>query len=93
MGVVFIKKLVLKLIKYYQTNISPYRPKSCRFLPTCSQYAKEAFETYNFFYAALLSLWRILRCNPFTKGGVDPVPEQKKYRYKYPPLKLEKKDK
>lgn len=68
-----MKKLVLKLIEIYQKN-TVNSPKRCRYSPTCSQYAKEAFETKNFFYAGILSVWRILRCNPFSRGGYDPVP-------------------
>lgn len=68
-----MKKLVLKLINKYQ-ELTVNSPKRCRYHPTCSQYAKEAFEKKNFFYAALLSTWRILRCNPFSKGGYDPLP-------------------
>lgn len=72
-----VKKLVIKLIEKYQ-DISKHKTPSCRYKPTCSQYAKEAYQTRNFFYAGLLSIWRILRCNPFSKGGYDPVPKKKK---------------
>lgn len=68
-----MKKFVLYLIDLYQKNTVNAAPR-CRYHPTCSNYAKEAFETKNFLVAAILSSWRILRCNPFSKGGYDPVP-------------------
>ncbi|MFP4078300.1 MAG: membrane protein insertion efficiency factor YidD [Candidatus Izemoplasmataceae bacterium] len=71
-----MKKLIIRWIEWYQ-RISRHKSPTCRYKPTCSHYAKEAFETRNFFYAALLSIWRILRCNPFSKGGYDPVPKPK----------------
>lgn len=65
------------LIRFYQAVISPLLGPSCRFTPTCSRYALEAFQTHNFFVASWLTIWRILRCNPFTRGGYDPVPPGK----------------
>jgi len=69
-----VNQAPLALIRFYRAFISPLFPPSCRFHPTCSAYAVEAFETHNFFKASWLSVWRILRCNPFSKGGYDPVP-------------------
>ena len=74
-----MKKIVIKLISSYQKMSKNTNP-TCRYTPTCSAYAKEAFETRNFFVASGLSIWRILRCNPFSKGGFDPVPQKKKNR-------------
>jgi len=71
-----MKKLIIKLIEKYQ-DISRNTTPTCRYRPTCSHYAKEAFEKRNIFIAAALSIWRILRCNPFSKGGYDPVPAPK----------------
>ncbi len=68
-----MKKFVLSLINKYQ-KATVDAPKRCRYYPSCSQYAKEAFEKKNFFYAAILSVWRILRCNPLSRGGYDPIP-------------------
>ncbi len=68
-----MKKCMIRMIRYYQKNI-PHEPH-CRYTPTCSQYALEAYEKFNFFKASWLSLWRILRCNPLSKGGYDPVPK------------------
>ncbi|ACF47327.1 MAG: membrane protein insertion efficiency factor YidD [Prosthecochloris sp.] len=62
------------LITFYRSYISPLTGPSCRFHPTCSRYAIDAFEQHNFFYAFYLTVWRVLRCNPFSRGGYDPVP-------------------
>ncbi|MDP2303050.1 MAG: membrane protein insertion efficiency factor YidD [Ignavibacteria bacterium] len=61
------------LIKLYQKFISPLFPPSCRFHPTCSEYSKQAFEKYGVVRGIIKSVWRILRCNPFNKGGFDPL--------------------
>ena len=68
------KKILIYSIKGYHNCISPYLKTSCRFYPTCSQYAVEAIEKYGVLKGGLLTAWRILRCNPFAKGGYDPVP-------------------
>jgi uncharacterized protein len=60
-------------IKFYQKFISPLFPSSCRFYPTCSQYAVEALQKYGIIKGTFKSIWRILRCNPFNKGGYDPL--------------------
>ena len=70
-----MKQIFLKLIKFYQKGISPFFPARCRYEPTCSQYAVEAIEKYGALKGGYLALRRILRCNPFSKGGYDPVPE------------------
>ncbi len=69
--------LVIFLIQCYQICLSPYLPKSCRFTPSCSQYAVEAFKTFQFWYASYLTIRRILRCNPFGSCGDDPLPKPK----------------
>ena len=69
-----VKQLVLELIKLYQTTISEVTPHSCRYQPTCSQYAYEAIEKYGFIKGCWLAIKRLARCNPFFKGGYDPVP-------------------
>ena len=68
-----LKKISLKLIKLYQ-NITGNWHFSCRFYPTCSNYAKEAITKYGFLKGTFLSIKRILRCNPFGGSGYDPVP-------------------
>jgi len=72
-----VKKLAIRLIELYQKSTSNKNP-TCRYHPTCSNYAKQAYQKRNFFIASILSFWRILRCNPFSKGGYDPVPDPKK---------------
>lgn len=67
-------KLPLYLINKYQKEISPNNPPRCRFTPTCSQYAKECYQKFNFVKASLLVTKRILKCNPLFKPGYDPVP-------------------
>ncbi len=72
-----MKTLLLALIRFYQTVISPTRPPCCRFIPTCSAYALEAIEKYGALKGGALALRRILRCNPFhrqTSIEYDPVP-------------------
>ena len=70
-----MKHFLIFLIKIYQKYISPLKGVStCKYTPTCSAYSIEAFEKYGFFKGLFLSCWRIIRCNPFSKGGYDPVP-------------------
>ena len=71
-----MKTLFIKLIKLYQKIPGPWH-NACRFYPTCSNYAIEAFETYGVLKGSFLTIIRILRCNPFSKGGFDPVPQPK----------------
>ena len=73
-------KLLIKFIRFYQKCISPLKIiPCCRFTPTCSAYAIEAFEKHGAFKGLLLALYRILRCNPFNKNcGYDPVPPGKR---------------
>ena len=68
--------IMIGLIKLYRRFISPLKPACCRFTPTCSSYALEAFTKRGFFVGFALSFYRILRCNPFCKAGYDPVPER-----------------
>ncbi|NJP41688.1 membrane protein insertion efficiency factor YidD [Oscillospiraceae bacterium HV4-5-C5C] len=68
-----MKKLMIRMIRFYQRSISPLLGPSCRFIPTCSEYAVEAIQKYGAIKGGAKALWRILRCNPFSKGGYDPV--------------------
>ncbi len=70
-------RLLMRAIRFYRKNISPAKIPSCRFTPTCSAYALEAIGTHGAIKGGLLSIYRILRCNPFCKGGYDPVPPKK----------------
>jgi len=69
-----MKRVLLALLRFYKRNISPTLPPSCRFRPTCSEYAMEAIAKYGALKGGWLALKRILRCNPLCKGGYDPVP-------------------
>jgi putative membrane protein insertion efficiency factor len=69
----YITKLFIIIIKFYQVYISPIKGKTCRFYPTCSQYAIEALKKYGFFKGSYLSIKRILKCHPFHEGGHDPL--------------------
>ena len=71
-----MKKIFLILIRFYQTAISPYTSPKCKYYPTCSQYTYEAIEIHGAFKGFFMGLWRILRCNPWSKGGYDPVPQK-----------------
>ena len=69
-----MKQLLLGPIRFYRTFISPHTPPSCRFQPTCSEYAYEAVDKYGILKGGRLAIWRILRCNPWGGSGWDPVP-------------------
>ena len=71
-----MKRVLLALIRFYRRELSPRKRRPCcRYFPTCSQYAVTAIERYGALKGSRLAAWRILRCNPFSKGGYDPVPE------------------
>ena len=69
-------KTLIWLVRMYQVFLSPLLGRQCRFVPTCSQYFIEAVQQCGALRGLLLGLWRILRCNPFSKGGYDPVDHQ-----------------
>ena len=69
-----LRDVLVRPIKWYQKYISPLKSPSCRFTPTCSNYAIEAIERFGIFKGSILAIWRVLRCNPYSKGGEDPVP-------------------
>jgi putative membrane protein insertion efficiency factor len=71
-----LKKVFLSVIRFYQIVISPLKPPSCRFYPTCSHYGLEAVERFGAFKGGWLAIKRISKCHPFHPGGVDPVPEK-----------------
>ena len=72
-----MKALIIRFIRFYQKRISPLFPPKCRYYPTCSQYAIEAVEIHGALKGAFLAIKRIMRCNIFFPGGVDPVPPKK----------------
>lgn len=69
-----MKQLLLGPIRFYRSFISPNTPPSCRFHPTCSEYAYEAVDKYGILKGGRLAIWRVLRCNPWGGSGWDPVP-------------------
>lgn len=73
-----MKSLFIQLIRFYQKCISPMMPPTCRFQPTCSQYGIEAIQHHGIVKGTWLTIKRILRCHPFSKGGFDPVPIKEK---------------
>lgn len=62
-----------RILVWYKRYVSPLFPPSCRFEPTCSEYAREALRKYGLWKGLLLSIWRVLRCHPYARGGYDPV--------------------
>ena len=73
-----MKKGLIVIIGWYRKLISPYMVRSCRFVPTCSEYAQEALEKCGAIKGSVKTIWRILRCNPFSRGGYDPVIKEEK---------------
>ena len=69
-----MKNILIAMIRFYQKFLSPLKHPICPYPPTCSQYGLEAIQKYGAVKGSLLACWRILRCNPFSKGGYDPVP-------------------
>lgn len=69
-----MRSVALRMIRFYQRFVSPGLGSNCRFYPSCSEYTYQAVEKYGVVRGSLMGGWRILRCNPFNKGGYDPVP-------------------
>jgi putative membrane protein insertion efficiency factor len=74
----YLVKICQELLDFYKAMISPFIPSACRFYPSCSVYAKEAITKYGIFKGMLYSTIRILKCNPFGKGGYDPLPNDRR---------------
>lgn len=72
-----MKRVLIWMISFYRKYLSPLKSTKCPYFPSCSQYGLEAVQKYGAIKGGLLSIWRILRCNPFSKGGYDPVPSMK----------------
>ena len=75
-----MKRVFIFAVKAYQKLISPMKLPCCRFSPTCSAYAIEAFNVHGAIKGLILTLYRLLRCNPFCKGGYDPVPPRGRWK-------------
>jgi putative membrane protein insertion efficiency factor len=71
-----VKRVSLAVIGAYQRWVSPSLPRRCRYEPTCSAYAVESIKRFGILRGAVLAAWRLLRCNPFSHGGFDPVPRR-----------------
>ncbi len=69
-----MKIVLVKMIRFYQKFISPMKRVRCPYTPTCSQYGLECIQKFGALKGSLMAAWRILRCNPFSRGGYDPVP-------------------
>jgi putative membrane protein insertion efficiency factor len=72
-----VTRLLVWLLHVYQATLSPFFGRQCRFLPSCSNYAIEALREHGPLRGALMAAWRVLRCNPFSRGGYDPVPPRR----------------
>jgi hypothetical protein len=79
-------RLLLRLVDFYRARVSPLLPGLCRFEPSCSAYAREALLRHGAAKGSLLAAWRVLRCNPFCRGGLDPVPPEGRWRPPRPPV-------
>lgn len=75
-----MNSLALRLLRLYKRWISPAFPPSCRYVPTCSEYAMEALERYGVLRGGAMAAWRLLRCHPFVEGGYDPVVKDPKLK-------------
>lgn len=71
-----LKKLFIAIIRFYQVVISPLKPPTCRFYPTCSHYGLESIKKFGPFIGGWLTIKRIFKCHPFHPGGFDPVPDE-----------------
>ena len=71
-----MKRILLSLLRFYKAQVSPILPPACRYTPTCSEYAIEAVERYGPGRGSVMAIRRVLACNPFARGGYDPVPQK-----------------
>lgn len=81
----FARRIAMLPIRAYQTVISPLFPRRCKYEPTCSAYATQAIGEYGILRGAVLAAWRLLRCNPWSHGGFDPVDAQHLFRPRHAP--------
>ena len=77
----FLREVLIAPIRFYRRFLSPLKPPMCRFEPTCSAYAIEAIRVHGVLRGLFLGSWRILRCQPFSKGGFDPVPAPRSHSH------------
>ena len=76
----FVRRVTLAPVVVYRRLVSPSLARRCKYEPSCSCYASNAVQTYGVLRGSLLALWRLLRCNPFSRGGYDPVSSQRIFR-------------
>jgi putative membrane protein insertion efficiency factor len=75
---VHVTRIFLALVAFYRRWLSPLKRRpTCRFLPTCSEYAQQALETHGALRGGVLAFWRVCRCSPLSRGGLDPVPPRR----------------
>lgn len=74
------RRIAVVSVRLYQRLVSPLLPAACRYAPTCSEYAIDAIELHGVIHGIILAAWRIARCNPWTRGGFDPVPTEHRHR-------------
>lgn len=79
-----VRVIVTAPIAVYQRAISPALPRRCKYEPTCSRYAIEAIRAYGILRGVVLAAWRVLRCNPLSDGGYDPVDAQRVFKVRAP---------
>lgn len=77
-----MKIVFIRIINFYRKYLSPLKSTKCPYFPTCSTYGLEAVQKYGAIKGGFLTFWRILRCNPFSKGGYDPVPDDLLFYYR-----------
>lgn len=79
-----VRRIATAPLRFYRRFLSPFKPPMCRFSPTCSQYAIEALEAHGLVRGSVLAMWRLLRCQPFARGGYDPVPPARGHEHRAP---------
>ena len=75
-----VVRAMVFVVQLYRNMISPFRPASCRFMPTCSEYAVDALQAYGMFRGSWLAIVRLAKCGPWHRGGWDPIPDRKAIR-------------
>lgn len=75
-----VRRIAIALIDGYRRWLSPLLPPACRFYPSCSAYARQAYAKHGLVAGSALTAWRLLRCHPFHPGGIDPVPDRPLFR-------------
>lgn len=85
---IIVRRIVIAPIRLYQLAISPMFGERCRYYPSCSDYAVQAITRFGILRGLVLAGWRLLRCNPWSRGGPDPVEDQRLFRSQPPPTRV-----